>query len=87
MKVFRSDGANQELVIENLENLDDTAALIVTREGGQFKIGIQQESSSMTASMAEKADTISEYKSMRERGVSSQHSGLVHRVKMSGITK
>ena len=26
---------------ENLENLDDTATLIVTREGDQFKIGIQ----------------------------------------------
>ena len=40
MKVFQRDGSNQELVIENLENLDDTAVLIVTRENGQFKIGI-----------------------------------------------
>ena len=41
MRFFHSDAAGQELVIENLENLDDTATLIVTREGDQFKIGIQ----------------------------------------------
>jgi hypothetical protein len=28
------------LVIENLENLKDTTALIVTRHGNNFKIGI-----------------------------------------------
>ena len=41
MSVFQGDAASQELIIENLENLDDAAALIVTREGDQFKIGIQ----------------------------------------------
>ena len=40
VKVIQSDNGNQELVIENLENLQDTTALIVTRENGQFKIGI-----------------------------------------------
>ena len=40
---MNSDEGSQELVIENLENLGDATALIVTREGGQFKIGIQQE--------------------------------------------
>ena len=61
MSVFQGDAASQELIIENLENLEDTAALIVTREGGQFKIGIQQDATttSITASMGEKADTVS----------------------------
>ena len=40
MKVFQGDAGSQELIIENLENLDDSAALIVTRDGDQFKIGI-----------------------------------------------
>ena len=37
--VETGDGA-QELVIENLENLQNTSALIVTRHGKNFKIGI-----------------------------------------------
>ena len=41
MQVFRGDASSQELIIENLENLDDTAALIVTRDGDQFKIAVK----------------------------------------------
>ena len=40
VKMVHSDAGSQELVIENLENIGDGTALIVTREGGQFKIGI-----------------------------------------------
>ena len=35
-------GDEEELVVENLENLHDTTALIVTREGSKFKIGISK---------------------------------------------
>lgn len=42
IKVIQSEAGSQELVIENLENLGDATALIVTRDnGGNFKIGIQ----------------------------------------------
>ena len=91
MKVFQGDAGSQELIIENLENLDDSAALIVTRDGDQFKIGIQQDNtaSSVTASMAEKADTVSQNMSNGNRRIaSSQHGSLVSRViKMSGGMK
>ena len=40
VKVVETSDGNQELVIENLENLKDTAALIVARDGKNFKIGI-----------------------------------------------
>ena len=46
VKVVQSEhGGNQELVIENLENLAEATALIVTRDHatGNFKIGIQQD--------------------------------------------
>ena len=36
------DAEDEELVIENLENLQDTTALVVTREGSRFKIGISK---------------------------------------------
>ena len=43
VQVLQSDAGSQELVIENLENLGEATALIVTRDmGGNFKIGIQQ---------------------------------------------
>ena len=41
--MVQSEAGSQELVIENLENLGEATALIVTRDtGGNFKIGIQQ---------------------------------------------
>ena len=41
--VAGENGDGQELVIENLENLQESTALIVTRDlqTGNFKIGIQ----------------------------------------------
>jgi len=45
VKVIQSETGAQELIIENLEHLGDTASLIVTREGLNFKIGIQQDMS------------------------------------------
>jgi hypothetical protein len=38
------DGA-QELIIENLESLNDKSALILTRHGNSFKIGITSDDS------------------------------------------
>ena len=53
VKVIKSEDGSQELVIENLENLQDTTALIVTRdEVGNFKIGIQQDNVSDVVSNA-----------------------------------
>ena len=53
VKVIKSEDGSQELVIENLENLQDTTALIVTRdEVGNFKIGIQQDNVSDVVSQA-----------------------------------
>ena len=41
IQVVQSEAGSQELVIENLENLGDSTALIVTRDGGgNFKVGI-----------------------------------------------
>ncbi len=42
IKVIESEAGSQELVIENLENLGEATALVVTRDqSGNFKIGIQ----------------------------------------------
>ncbi len=42
VKVIESEAGSQELVIENLENLGEATALVVTRDqSGNFKIGIQ----------------------------------------------
>ena len=43
VKVVETSDGNQELVIENLENLADSTALIVTRDGKNFKIGLTQD--------------------------------------------
>jgi len=43
VKLIRTDKGKSELVIENLENLKDSAALVVTREGGNFKIGLAED--------------------------------------------
>ena len=40
VNVVQSETGSQELIIENLEYLGDAAALIVTRNGSNFKIGI-----------------------------------------------
>jgi hypothetical protein len=44
VQIVQTEDGSQELVIENLENLKDTTALVVTRHGNNFKIGIASDS-------------------------------------------
>ena len=76
---------SQELVIENLENLQDTSSLIVTRDGNRFKIGISAQGAKPQASnikidtaaadeaTLDKQSRVADSQSVLER-VSTQHS-------------
>lgn len=42
LHLVETHDGSQELVVENLDQLKDSTALIVTRHGDKFKIGITQ---------------------------------------------
>ena len=54
---METEEGSQELVIENLENLKDTTALVVTKIGKNFKIGITSEDKSNVSDMVSNIDS------------------------------
>jgi hypothetical protein len=51
VQMIDTEDGSQELIIENLENLKATTALIVTRSGNSFKIGITSDEAARSLSL------------------------------------